>query len=281
MDTERSRAARKRAEGALVALLNELGEFDPPLIVLGGLVPDLLTRDQDVPAPQHLGTTDVDILIDFQVAADQDLGPIEDALEKLGFSPAPGVAGWRWVGRIGGAPVKLEFLCELDDQPAEHVVRPAGCRRLTAVNLRGTGYVREDWRVEEITGTLQDDSTVSVKARVAGLCGYLLAKATAVRERGEEKDYYDFAFVLIYNRLGGPAQVAKALREGKFGDRLGSVRLQRVWQEIADRFGTADRIGAAGYAAQALLADPSADDAQLRQDAPAAVSEFLKALEVF
>jgi len=159
----------------LVALLNELGEFDPPLIVLGGLVPDLLTRDQDVPAPQHLGTTDVDILIDFQVAADQDLGPIEDALEKLGFSPAPGVAGWRWVGRIGG-----------------------GCRRLTAVNLRGTGYVREDWRVEE----------------------------------------------------------------------------------IADRFGAADRIGAAGYAAQALLADPTADEARLRQDATAAVSEFLDALGV-
>lgn len=80
-----------------MALLHELGDFEPPLIVLGGLVPDMLTRAQDVPVPQHLGTTDVDILIDLQVAADRDLGPIEGALLRLGCSPIPSSAGHAWV----------------------------------------------------------------------------------------------------------------------------------------------------------------------------------------
>ena len=96
LDTERSRATRKRAEDALVALIHELGDFDPPLIVLGGLVPDLLTRDQGIPVPKHLGTTDVDILIDFQVAADTNLSPVENALVQLGFAPQAGTDWWRW-----------------------------------------------------------------------------------------------------------------------------------------------------------------------------------------
>lgn len=278
MDTERSHATRKRAEDALVALLYELRDFDPPLIVLGGLIPDMLTRDQEIPAPKHLGTTDVDVLIDFQVDIDKDLGPIEQALKRLEFSPHAGSDGWRWIGNIDGVFIKLEFLCELENKPAEYVIRPVGCKLLGAINLRGTGFVRKDWLFEKITGKLPGGQIVTVKARVAGLCGYLLAKAVAVRERGMEKDYYDFAYVLIYNRLGGPAQAADALKKGKLADRL-KVMIT-VWREMADRFGAPDRIGAAGYASQVLLADPTAESAQLRQDAVAAVLDFIAALGV-
>lgn len=280
MAIERSRAARERAEDALVALLHELGDFEPPLIVLGGLVPEMLTRDQDFPVPHHLGTTDVDVLLDFQTAADTDLSPIENSLIRLGFAPDAGSRGWRWIGRIGGAGVKLEFLCELDDQPAESVVRPSGCTRLGAVNLRGTGYVREDWSEIEITGTLPSGQISTVSARFAGLCGYLLAKATAARERGMQKDYYDFAYVLIYNRSGGPTDAAKALKASTFGGQLSSQRLTTVWRELADRYGAPDRVGPEGYAAQSIQADPTADHSQKRWDAVAAVREFLEEVDV-
>ena len=280
LDTERSRATRKRAEDALVALIHELGDFDPPLIVLGGLVPDLLTRDQGIPVPKHLGTTDVDILIDFQVAADTNLSPVENALVQLGFAPQAGTDGWRWIGKSGGIPIKLEFLCELDDEPADTVIRPAGCKQLGAANLRGTGYVREDWTTENISGTLPNGQPATVKTRFAGLCGYLLAKATAVKERGAEKDYYDFAYVLIYNRLGGPTNAAEALQRSHLGDRLNSVRLATVWREIADRYGAPDRYGPAGYATQSLQVEPAANDSLKRQDAVAAVREFLDCLGI-
>lgn len=70
-----------------MSLIHELGEFDPPMIVLGGLVPEMLTRGQDPPAPLHLGTTDVDVLIDVQVSMDNDLFHLEEALVRLGFAP--------------------------------------------------------------------------------------------------------------------------------------------------------------------------------------------------
>ena len=161
-EPERSPAARRRSEAALVALLHELGDFDPPLIVLGGLVPDILTRGQDV--------------------------------------------------------------------------------------------------------------------RVAGLCGYLLAKSTAIRERGAEKDYYDFAYILIFNRLGGPAQAASELKDGKLKHRIQSMKT--VWREVSDRFGAPERVGPKAYAVQALLVDPAEDEFRLRQDAVSAVGEFIETLGV-
>lgn len=117
-----------------------------------------------------------------------------------------------------------------------------------------------------------------MQARVAGLGGYLLAKAVALRERALEKDYYDFAYVLLFNRLGGPAQAARLLLEGPLAGRLAG--LQTVWRELAERFETADRVGPVGYAEQALVVDPTADPARLRQDAAVAVREFLEVLGV-
>lgn len=62
MDDVRSRASRARAELALVRLLYELRDEGVQLVVLGGLVPEILARD-DRSTPAHLGTTDVDILL--------------------------------------------------------------------------------------------------------------------------------------------------------------------------------------------------------------------------
>ena len=56
--------------------------------------------------------------------------------------------------------------------------------------------------------------------------------------------------------------------------------MKTVWREVADRFGAPDRAGASGYSAQAVLADPTVDGFQKRQDAVAAVKEFVKALEI-
>jgi len=262
----------------VVTLIHELGDFEAPMILLGGLVPDILTRAQTPPVPHHLGTNDADILLDIQVAFGADLGPIERCLERLGFAPEGITSGWRWVGTVSGATMKIEFLCELDDQPAEVVVIATGCTKLGAMNLRGTGYVREDWQIVDLTGALPNGRVVSVPVRIAGLGGYLLAKATALRNRSKDKDYYDFAYVLLYNREGGPAQAAKFLRQGRLASRLAS--LNTLWREILDRFADPGRDGAMAYARQAKLAHPDSDVVVLRQDAVAAVTDFIEALNL-
>ncbi len=152
----------------------------------------------------------------------------------------------------------------------------AGCTSLGAMNLRGTGYVREDWMLVDLIGSLPSGRVVIVPVRVAGLGGFLLSKGTALRNRSKDKDYYDFVYVLLYNRAGGPKEAAEVLRNGVFASRLSG--LSTLWMELEARFDHANRHGAVAYARQALQANPGSDASIHRQNAVGAVAEFLDTL---
>lgn len=274
-ELERSPEARLLAEQALVALLHALGDEPPAIFVLGGLVPQVLVGGQEPPVPSHLGTTDVDVLLVTHLTLDDDLGHVENALHKIGFRPVDG--GWRWRGEIRGVPVKMEFLCDLDTRPEFELVHLNGCENLVAKNLRGTGYVADDWAGEILEARLDDGTVVTVTARFAQLGGYLLSKLVAARTRGVDKDYYDLAYVLLHNRAGGPREAAAELARGKLSGAL--VGLRSVMSEVRERYRTANGAGPSGFARQSLELNPEADEAALRADAVAAVKEFLDALE--
>ena len=267
-DEQRSAEARALAERALTRLLVGGAPTSELLIVLGGLVPPTLTGD--LPGvPAHLGTTDVDVLLVTQLTAGRDLGPIERALEAMDFAPEGD--GWRWRGRIDDRLVKIEFLCDLDDQPAEAVVTPAGCRALRAVNLRGTGNVEHDHR--EIT---LDGPDGPVRVRIAGLAGYLLSKSAAARTRGAAKDYYDLAYVLLHNHAGGPATAAAVINASTLQPALAGMASTFI--ELRERFRNDRAVGPQAFARESLNVTPDADARLLAADAAAAVNEFLDAL---
>jgi hypothetical protein len=276
-ELERSPEARELAEDALFQLLDALEGHDLSLVVLGGLVPELLTGGQGDEIPAHLGTTDIDIHISFVADPESDLSPLETALESIDAEPDPKIDSWRWLIPIDGTRVKVEFLCDLEDQPAATTILLPGCTRVKAANLRGTGFVARDWVEETIERTVDGETAVR-RARFAGLQGYLMAKSYAARHRGEEKDYYDFVHVLLFNRAGGPEQAATQLVHGPFGD---DVRASRsIFREIEARFVDASAYGAQSYVRQALRVQPEADPAQLAQDAVSAIAEFIGALDL-
>lgn len=278
-ELERSPAARALAEQALIWLLYELRDQELPIIVLGGLVPEILARDAETSAPAHLGTTDVDILVAFHAALDADLAPLEAALEQGGFHLDPKIAeGWRWRAKVGGVAVKVEFLCDLDDQPADQAILLPGCRRLAAANLRGTGFVARDYVTETLTGELPDGQEVTVKVNFAGLSGYLMAKLVSSRVRGKDKDYYDLTYVLLHNSSGGPADAGQQLGGGQFAPDLEARK--PLLREIKARFAGPHDVGPAAFARESLQIEPEADEAVLRQDAVGAIHLFLDKLGV-
>jgi hypothetical protein len=273
-DEERSRAARARAERALCTLAAHIADDDIPLIVLGGLMPEILTEGRET-GPPHLGTTDVDMLLVAHLGHTEDLRRIEAALKLAGFRAEPGDNGWRWRGIVDSFAVKLEFLCDLDTEP-EGIVTIPGCQILRANNLRGTGYVAADWAVRELTADLPGLGPTTVRVRFAGLEGYLLTKCVAVRYRGKDKDHYDLAFVLLHNHAGGPTAAARQLLDGKMADRLRALR--STFLEVRERFYSVTSPGPKGFAAESSRADPSAREDENRALAVAAVNEFIEAL---
>jgi hypothetical protein len=272
---ERSPAARALAEDALVLLLNALGDAELELVLLGGLVPELLTGDQGTEIPAHLGTTDIDIHISFMADAQADFSALEAALEAIDAELDPAAEGWRWLIPIGTARVKIEFLCDLDDQQAGAAIPLPGCLRLTAANLRGTRFVARDWVESQIVRTTAGE-TITRRVRSAGVEGYLMAKSYAARYRGADKDYYDLVHVLLYNRAGGPAEAAALLAGGAFAEDVRAAR--SVFREIEARFASTSAFGPYSYATQALRVQPEADQAQLAQDAVGAVADFIAGL---
>jgi len=110
----------------------------------------------------------------------------------------------------------------------------------------------------------------------AGLEGYLLPKCVAARTRAADKDYYDLPYVLLHNRVGGPAQAATQLREGQLAEQLSGLRSTFV--ELRERYGRTSDRGPTSYAEQMRLVEPDADASLLRADAVAAVQEFLDEL---
>lgn len=274
---ERSPVARALAERALVALLAALDGKDAEIIVLGGLVPEVLVSGQDPPAPGHLGTTDVDILLVSHLTLEEDLGHVERALKQIDFEPGDG--GWRWRGRIDDTPLKMEFLCDLATKREHELVSIQGCEDLRAQNLRGTGYVSEDWAWESLEAALPSGEVAEVKARFARLGGYLLSKLISARTRNADKDFYDLVYVLLHNRAGGPQEAAKVLLSGHLCGSLPALRSTLL--EIRERYCIPNARGPEGFAAESLQLDPSLDEAELRADAVAAVREFLDALEDF
>jgi hypothetical protein len=277
IDQQRSPAARARAETALVRLLHEMGDEAPFLVVLGGLVPAVLARATTGVIPEHLGTTDVDVLLVSHIDPGADLGVVERALDALQFKPDPGQDGWRWQGAIGSTPVRIEFLCDLDEYREGGSIRPSGSHRLGAANLRGTGYVAHDFEWQHITGALADGTEVQVSVRFAGLQGYLLSKLRRVAQpRRHQGLLRPRPTCCSTTAPVDPRTPPQALRNGKLTSARGP--LQSTFLEVRERYRDTSDIGPRAYAEQAIQVDPQALEPVLRADAVHAVQRFFTAL---
>lgn len=269
----RSRRAREAAERALARLLNEYGEV-PDFVLLGGLVPDLLCSKA---ALRHIGTTDVDLQVNVEIAnAGANASRLEAALRASGFSE-DSESAWRW--RDEGdrtAVVTIEFLADLEDAPNEATIRFDDCSALGALNLRGTGFAERDFTQRELSSRV-DGGLVSVRVRVAGLAGYLLAKIHAYYGRRLFKDLYDIAFVLLHNDEGGPRAAAGAVLN-RFSAELGGATATAL-AELAANFRSADSQGPHAYAEVMSIQHPELEEDEHTNDAVLAVAQFIEVVK--
>jgi hypothetical protein len=139
------------------------------------------------------------------------------------------------------------------------------------VNLRGSGFAARDYVAREPRARIGGVDHVA-EVNVAGLAGFLLAKAAAARSRRKLKGWYDIAFVLLHNDAGGPAAAATDVQQ-RFGEELvGAIRT--ALDDLTANFQGPGTQGAKAYAAQMLIDHPELDERTLLADAVLAVEEF-------
>jgi len=270
----RSRQARDLAEAALVRLARAYGEV-PEFVLLGGLVPDLLCSNAGRP---HVGTTDVDLQVDLEIqGGSANAAHLERALKDAGFTP-DSTRIWRWKDETApGRVVKVEFLADLDDAPAQSTVKFNNCETLGAVNLRGTGFASQAWELRSMTATV-DGQRVTVDLRAATLPGYLLAKIHAAYGRALEKDWYDIAYVLLNNDAGGPLTAGVRVRERFRAALIGQTATALT--ELSANFHDETAQGSTAYADTMLTLYPELDSDILANDAVAAIAAFTSELNI-
>jgi hypothetical protein len=246
----------------------------PEFVVLGGLVPELLCSESPY---AHAGTTDVDVQVDLEIAAGAvHTARLERALRNAEFAPDAEQA-WRWVADGLGikAVVRFELLADIDDAPEGATITFDECDDLGAANLRGTGYAARDVDVHQLTSKI-GGVLHTAEVNVSGLAGFLLAKIAAANARRKPKHWYDIAFVLLHNDLGGPEAAAATVLD-RFGDDLtGPIRTSI--DDLRANFAAVGAQGPAAYVDQMLLDHPDLDRGTLAADAAVAVDGFCQSV---
>lgn len=272
---QRSRDRRDAAERALVRVVRHYGG-QPEFVVLGGLVPDLLCSSCEF---LHVGTLDVDVQVNLEIASGAvNAVRLERALLNAGLLPEP-TRKWRWVTDMHHSEpaVEFELLADLQNQPAGAMIEFDQCSSLGAVNLRGTGFASSDFELHRIRARV-DGIVERVDVNVAGLAGFILAKTAAVFSRRASKDWYDIAFVLLHNDLGGPAVAAKLVGE-RFGGRVGGIHT--ALRDLRANFADQNAQGCQAYVRQMRGLYPMLDSTDLAVQAVTAVEIFYREVENF
>ena len=272
-----SRAARQRAENALVEIALAAGDRASEFVIIGGLNPDFLTPTAPI---AHLGTTDVDVLLELGVAIDRedlDFHWLEDAVSRAG---APEAAGWRFALGTGFDRVTVELICDVADSPGMRIPLP-GASRLTANNFWGPSAalrnpVTRRLEVPERLRAQRPDFPADVSLQFANLGGYLITKAVAIGSRQTSKDSYDFMFVALFNGEGTTGACQAIIREIDEG---AHPQFMSVVSAALLSYLDGERRSALAYAAGMLASGATEEREVLIEDAAAAAERMLHYLE--
>lgn len=276
-------------EQLLVTLIRGIGPWRASVTVVGGLVPSLL-----IPGEEHVGTTDVDLVVDLEEIAETDAyKTLEQNLKKLGLERGQNEDGraqhFRWIRAKGGTPAAtVELLCPAPASEEAGKVRSlkeGGERGLSAIGIPGAHLVFDDFVEVEITTELLDGrGAATVVVRVAGIVAYVVLKALAYESRWEPKDAYDLVFMLL-NHSDGTQEIGR-----RFATQMTAASpddesfYQKALVILKSRFVSDNKIrgidkdGPVSYGSFVAPNDP---EAQLlaRRDAVAAIEAFLDGLE--
>ncbi|ASK56257.1 hypothetical protein CEQ48_16305 [Vibrio tarriae] len=198
-------------EMTLVTLLSAFGSLKETLRLVGGLVPRYLTPERAPDVPLHIGTSDVDIVLNLEVlAAGNEYSSLADQLNARGFTRGGeegNTASWRWRRRVDDRiEVVVELLRDAGSQSPGQVISVDG-ERVSALTIKHARIVHDWYQEKDIAANRLDGGGLSVdKVRFADVPAFVILKALALDQRQEGKDAADLIHVIRYS--GTIAEVA-------------------------------------------------------------------------
>lgn len=254
-----------------LSLASILGDLLDDLVVVGGLVPSLLI---DTPASReepHVGSLDVDVGLEVAMLDTGRYHTLAERLRGRDFEPDKNEEGnltrQRWTHRKFNN-VKVDFLMA----PTGAAAAPGTLQDLEAdlaavITPALPLAFRDRHRVRLADRTL-DNEAVARDVPVCGAGAFVVLKALAFRNRGENKDAYDLWYVL--GHFGDSVEDVGA----RLRPLLDDANAREAVRALGEDFATLDSLGPR-RAAEFLLR--SGDDA-FCSDVAGLVGRLLRSL---
>ncbi len=190
----------------LLELMVLLKGYSNDIVLVGGWVPYfLLKKHSSNPSFQHVGSVDIDLVLDPELITQGRYDSIVVILIENGYSPRQDRLGniieFSFQKAIQDRTIHVDFLSTIyPDRPKRRhrTVQPD----LQARTLKGARIVLKHFYLEKIEGTLPNKAEVEVKCKIANLVGSLVTKAIALGGRSVSKDYYDIYSLISYYKNG-------------------------------------------------------------------------------
>ncbi|MGE6919276.1 hypothetical protein [Achromobacter kerstersii] len=193
-------------ETVFVILLRAFAGFKRNLRLIGGLVPRYLTPESPPDVPAHVGTTDVDVVLDVALLAERGAyDSLKRQLQAAGFQryhPRQDVVStWQWVYELNGTPIRVEFLTHTDDPEQSARLAPLDGEAVSACQILYAGLTHEWFEERVIQVDLPDHGGITQETiRYADAVAFIVLKALAFDQRHEPKDAADLIHVMSYWR---------------------------------------------------------------------------------
>ncbi|MBX3730200.1 MAG: nucleotidyl transferase AbiEii/AbiGii toxin family protein [Candidatus Sumerlaeia bacterium] len=190
-----------RVRRTLLFVASKLGDLMEEIVVVGGLVPYLLVQQQALPGPRrHVGTMDLDLGLSLAILDDGRYQEIAERLRAEGFR-AEQKSGGRihrqtWVVGNDAEKIRVDFLI----QPNSKQSRPGRVTNiehdLAAITVEGLDLAFRGQRKILVTDQMPNGTTLTRGVNVAAPGAFVVLKAIAFHQRGENKDAYDLFYIL-------------------------------------------------------------------------------------
>ena len=229
-----SEGQKEAAHRILVELVNIFGEYEEDIRIVGGWVPDLM-----FPGEGHIGSVDVDVLINHLTLHDEGYQNMSRILLKNGYREHPEkYFSFIKTVEVEGVfyDVDVDILAGMyggtqEKKRSQHV---QGMKALKATG----GNFAFDYPSQKISlEAKRPDGAIDVaNVSVIAVVPYLIMK-TAAMGRGKAKDSYDIYF-LIKHYKGGVKELAK-----EFQSSTGNKLVQEMKEKLAGKFASPDHAG--------------------------------------
>ena len=257
----------------LVEVFTVLGAYRSNIALVGGWVPYLLIPEAE---PGHVGSTDVDIALDFESINDDNYASIRALLEEHGYKQAQGhpYRFARTVTDDAGREVQV-FVDLLAGEygGTGHSHRSQPVQDLRVHKARGCDLVFNSTLPVTVRGKMPNGATNEVTINMAGVVPFLVMKGTALWERLSPKDAYDIWFI-VSEYPGGPAVLLEAFQQ--FGE---NKLVREGLGKIRAKFTGVDALGPVSVTEFLGEGDPDERE-RIRRDAYEKVNSLLDALKV-